>query len=107
MFKDQEDRLYGVQLLRESILHGTEYRERISRHAKNWESERVANIDMIIMQQAIAEVMAFPSIPLSVTMNEYIDMAKYYSTPKSGLFINGILDSVIDELKNEKILFKA
>jgi N utilization substance protein B len=107
MFKDQEDRMFGVQLLREAILHGSEYRERISNHAKNWETERVANIDMIIMQLALAEVMSFPSIPLSVTMNEYIDMAKYYSTPKSGIFINGILDSVIEELKNEKLLFKA
>jgi N utilization substance protein B len=107
MFKDREDRIFGIQLLRETTLHGSEYRERISRLAKNWESERVANIDMIIMQLAIAEVMAFPSIPLNVSMNEYIDMAKYYSTPKSGIFINGILDSVIDELKKEKLLFKA
>ncbi|GHT28002.1 N utilization substance protein B [Bacteroidia bacterium] len=107
MFKDQEDRMFGIQLLREAILRGSEYRERVSHHAKNWETERVANIDMIIMQLAIAEVMTFPTIPLNVTLNEYIDMAKYYSTPKSGIFINGILDSVIDELKNEKILFKA
>jgi N utilization substance protein B len=107
MFKDQEDRMFGVQLLREAILRGSEYRERVSHHSKNWETERVANIDMIIMQLAIAEVMTFPSIPLNVTLNEYIDMAKYYSTPKSSIFINGILDSVIAELKNEKIVFKA
>jgi N utilization substance protein B len=107
MFKDQDDRLFAVQLFREAILHGAEYRERISRHARNWETERVANIDMFIMQIAIAEVMAFPSIPVSVSLNEYIDMAKYYSTPKSGTFINGILDSVVEELKKEKGLFKA
>jgi N utilization substance protein B len=106
MFKDQEDRLFAVQLFRQTLLHGSDYRARISRHAKNWETERVAPIDLIIMELAIAEVIAFPSIPISVRLNEYIDMARYYSTPKSGTFINGILDSVVEELKKEKVLFK-
>lgn len=106
MFKDQEDRLFAIKLFREAILHGDDYRVRISRHMKNWETERIANMDLIIMQLAIAEIVTFPSIPVSVSLNEYIDTAKYYSTPKSGTFINGILDSVVDELKKEKVLFK-
>jgi N utilization substance protein B len=106
MFNDEEARMFSVRLLRETLLHGPEIRERISRRVQNWETERVANIDLIIMQIAIAEMMSFPSIPVSVTLNEYIDMAKYYSTPKSGIFINGILDAIVDELKKEGILFK-
>jgi N utilization substance protein B len=106
MFKDEEDRLFAVKLFRESLLHGVEIRERISRHMRNWETERVANIDMVIMQVAVAEILTFPSIPVRVSLNEYIDTAKYYSTPKSGVFINGILDAVVDELKKENRLFK-
>jgi N utilization substance protein B len=73
---------------------------------KNWESERVANMDLVIMQVALAEIMNFPTIPVNVTLNEYIDAAKYYSTPKSGIFINGVLDSIIEELKKDKLLLK-
>lgn len=107
MFKDDEDREYALQLFRQTLLHGEEYRERIDRHTKNWESERVANMDLIIMQMAMAELLNFPNIPINVTLNEYIEAAKFYSTPKSGTFINGILDAVVHELKAEKRLFKA
>lgn len=106
MFKDDEDRDFAINLFRQTLLKGDEYRERINRHMKNWETERIAQMDLIIMQIALAEIMNFPSIPTSVTLNEYIDAAKYYSTPKSGLFINGILDSIVNELKKEKLLFK-
>jgi N utilization substance protein B len=104
MFKDEEDRLFAIKLFRESLLHGPEYRERINRHMKNWETERLASIDLVIMQVAMAEILTFPSIPIRVSLNEYIDAAKYYSTPKSGIFINGILDSIVHELKKEKVL---
>jgi len=106
MFKDLEDQAFAVKLFRQTLLKGSEYRERINKHMKNWETERIANIDLIIMQIALAEIMNFPSIPINVTLNEYIDMAKYYSTPKSGTFINGILDSIVNELKKEKLLLK-
>lgn len=106
MFKDAEDRTFAVKLFRESLLHGSDYRERISKHMKNWETERIASMDMLIMQIALAEILSFPSIPINVSLNEYIDTAKYYSTPKSGTFINGVLDSVVTELKAEKLLFK-
>ncbi|MDH6358977.1 transcription antitermination factor NusB [Parabacteroides sp. PF5-9] len=106
MFKDLEDREFAIKLFRQTLLNGDEYRQRIDKHMKNWETERVANMDLIIMQVALAEILTFPSIPISVTLNEYIDAAKYYSTPKSGLFINGVLDSIVNELKKEKLLFK-
>ena len=107
MFKDEEDRDFAIQLFRKTLLYGEEYRERIDRHLRNWESERVANMDLYIMQMALAELLHFPNIPVNVTLNEYIDAAKAYSTPKSGTFINGILDSIVQELAQEKLLFKA
>jgi N utilization substance protein B len=106
MFKNEEDHEFGILLFRQSILHGDAYRERIVRHLKNWEADRIANMDMYIMQVALTEILHFPKIPLSVTLNEYIEAAKYYSTPKSGTFVNGMLESVVQELKNEKLLWK-
>ena len=107
MFKDAEDRDYAVRLLRFTMLRGNEYLTRIDPHIKNWEADRVANMDRLIMQMAVAELMNFPGIPVNVTLNEYIDAAKYYSTPKSGNFINGILDAVVQELKEENKLIKV
>lgn len=104
MFNSNDDYDYVIKLFRQTILHGDEYRERINNNTKNWESERVANMDLIIMQVALAEILNFPEIPVSVTLNEYIDAAKYYSTPKSGVFINGILDSIVGELRDEKVI---
>ena len=106
MFNSNDDYDYVVKLFRHALLNGDKYRELINKHMKNWESERVANMDMVIMQVALAEIMNFPTIPVSVTLNEYIDAAKYYSTPKSGTFINGVLDSIVEELKAEKLLMK-
>lgn len=106
MFKDLEDQSFAIKLFRQSLLKGAEFRERINKHMENWETERIANMDLIIMQVALAEIITFPSIPTNVSLNEYIDIAKYYSTPKSGVFINGILDSIVSELKKEKALLK-
>lgn len=106
MFKSLEDKAFAINLLRQSLLKGESFRERIDKHMKNWEMERVAHMDLVIMQVAIAELMSFPTIPINVTLNEYINAAKYYSTPKSGTFINGVLDSIANELKKEKLLFK-
>lgn len=106
MFKDEDDSLFAVKLLRESMFNAKEYRELIGKYAKNWESERIAFMDLIIMQIAIAEIMTFPSIPVSVTLNEYINIAKSYSTAKSPSFINGILDAVVAELKEAKKIIK-
>jgi len=107
MFINNDDYDFVIQLFRQTLLHGEEYREVINRHSKNWDMERVAPMDLMIMQVALAEIMNFPTIPLSVTLNEYIDAAKYYSTPKSSTFINGVLDSIIAELKAENRLLKV
>jgi len=106
MYKDDEDAAFVIQLFRKTIQHEDEYRERIKQHTKNWKSERVANMDMVIMQVALSEIINFPKIPIKVTLNEYIDAAKYYSTPKSSVFINGVLDSIVKELKKENFLLK-
>lgn len=106
MFKDDTDREFAVKLLRESLLNEKEYKELIDKYTNNWESERIALMDMVIMQIALAEILNFPSIPVSVTLNEYIDIAKSYSTAKSASFINGILDAIVKELKEEKKIIK-
>ena len=106
MFRDDEDYQYAIHLLHRTLLEKDENSERINKQIKNWELERIALIDLYIMQIAITELKNFPSIPVNVTLNEYIDLARYYSTPKSAHFINGILDAIVNELKSEKILFK-
>lgn len=105
MFKDNSDQQFALKLLRETFFNSGEYLEMIGKYTKNWESERIANMDMVIMQIAIAEVLNFASIPTNVTLNEYINIAKAYSTAKSASFINGILDAIIKDLKaNNKIV---
>lgn len=106
MFRDQDDKVFAIQLLRQTLLKSELFRKKIKEHLKNWEAERIANIDLLIMQIALAEIMTFPTIPTTVSLNEYINIAKIYSTPKSASFINGILDSIVNELKKEKILLK-
>ena len=106
MFKDDGDYQYAIHLLHRALLEKEENSERINRQIKNWELDRIALIDLYIMQIAITELKNFPSIPVNVTLNEYIDLARYYSTPKSAHFINGILDAIVNELKNENLLFK-
>jgi len=106
MFKDTEDRDFAIQLLHRSLLEGAENSRRITNQTKNWDIERLAIMDLYILQIALTELLNFPTIPISVTLNEYIDLARYYSTPKSPVFINGILDSIVKELKNENLLFK-
>lgn len=105
-FKDDEDYEFAIKLLRESLLNASEYNEYVSKYAKNWESERIALMDQIIMQISIAEILNFPNIPISVTLNEYINIAKSYSTNKSAQFINGILDAIISDLKKDNIIVK-
>ena len=90
-FKDDEDQDFARRLFRRAILNSDYYRHLISENTKNWDLDRVAFMDVIIMQIALAEVLSFPNIPVSVSLNEYVEIAKLYSTPKSGGFINGTL----------------
>jgi len=106
LFKDMEDKNFAIQLLHHTILEEKENSRRITNQISNWDIDRLALIDLYILQMALAELQNFPSIPISVTLNEYIELARYYSTPKSPVFINGILDAIVKELKNENLLFK-
>lgn len=106
MFKSEEDREYAVRLLRETLLNEKEYRSLIERHSEKWDFDRIAFMDMIIMQVAIAEIVNFESIPTTVSLNEYIEIAKVYSTQKSGLFVNGVLDAAVSQLRKENKIFK-
>jgi len=107
MFKDEEDKNFAIQLLRHSIFEEKENSRRIKNQINNWDIERLALMDFCVLQIALAELCHFPSIPISVTLNEYIDLARYYSTPKSPVFINGILDAIVKELKSENLLLKS
>ena len=103
-FKDDEDQDFARRLFRRSILNAEYYRHLISENTRNWDLDRVALMDIIIMQIALAEILSFPNIPISVTFNEYVEIAKLYSTPKSGSFINGTLDGIVKALKEENKL---
>ena len=105
-FKDDEDQDFARRLFRRSILNAEYYRHLISENTRNWDLDRVALMDIIIMQIALAEILSFPNIPISVTFNEYVEIAKLYSTPKSGSFINGTLDGIVNALKKENKLTK-
>jgi N utilization substance protein B len=101
---DNEDREFLVQLFRKTIVKDEEYTALIENKVKNWEMDRIAVMDILLIKMAIVELLEFPSIPIKVTLNEYIELAKMFSTPKSKIFINGILDKMIVELKaNKKI----
>lgn len=107
-YKDEEDAAFGGELFVDTVDHFDEYRALIDRFIdrEQWDSERLAFMDVVIMAAAISELLNYPAIPIAVTLNEYIEIANYYSTPKSGQFINGILYSVINYLKNEGRLSK-
>ncbi len=99
MYKDQEDKDFTKELIRKSIINHDELRELIKEHSRNWDVERIAFMDILIMQLAITEFLYFPTIPTKVSLNEYIELSKFYSTEKSRNFINGILDKTLKDLK--------
>lgn len=107
LFKNEDDKEFAKNLFRNTVLHHQEYIKLIEKHTKNWDIERIAFMDILFMQQAIAEVITFPSIPVKVTLNEYIEIIKYYSTLKSSTFINGILDNIVQTLKKEGKIAKT
>ena len=105
-FKDEDDKEFARRLFRRAILNADYYRHLISQNSRNWDLNRVAVMDVIIMQIALAEILSFPNIPVNVSLNEYVEIAKLYSTPKSGAFINGTLDGIVKQLKQESKLTK-
>ncbi len=107
-FKDKEDERFGEHLFTDTVDNFESYRAYIDKfiNANSWDPERLAFMDVIIMSAAISELINFPAIPVPVTLNEYIEIANYYSTPRSGQFINGILFSVINHLREEGAIQK-
>jgi len=103
----EEDQLFVDTLYRQTLANEAEYDQLLSEQLVNWDVERVAQLDKIILTLALAELLHFPNIPVTVTINEYIDLAKNYSTPKSGKFINGVLDSLSEKLKASGKLRKS
>jgi len=104
LFKNEEDEEFVKILFRKTILHSKKCSELIDENTTNWEVERIALMDILVMQLAITEILEFPEIPVKVTLNEYIEIAKYYCTSKSSTFVNGILDNIVKEIR-EKGLF--
>jgi len=105
-FKDDEDEDFVKRLCRKTLVNKEDHMGLIKQFSKNWDFDRIAYLDIILMQVAIAEIVEFKNIPVNVSLNEYIEIAKFYSTSKSGMFINGILDKITDHLLAEKIINK-
>ncbi len=97
LYKDIDDKQFAIDLFRKTLLNKTAINKEIDGKTQNWDSDRIANIDYSLLQMAICELKNFPSIPVKVTINEYLEIAKEYSTPKSSIFINGILDKLVKE----------
>jgi len=106
VYKNKEDRDYALELMQKVILNDEELTELIDEKTPNWDKERIADLDMIILKMGISEFLYFPSIPIRATINEYLEVSKEYSTPKSSLFINGILDKIVKEFSTSKKLNK-
>jgi N utilization substance protein B len=106
LFKDKEDEAFGFKLMKATRDNFEVYNAEIISKTKNWDKDRIAKIDFVLLQMAICEFQEFPSIPTKVTINEYIELAKEYSTPKSNVFINGVLDKIVKDYRNQKTLNK-
>ncbi len=105
-FKDEEDRDFVQRLCRKTLVNHKDNMELIKKFTKNWDFDRVAFLDVVLMEVALTEIVEFKNIPINVSLNEYIEIAKYYSTNKSGVFINGVLDKITEHLIAEKVINK-
>lgn len=107
LYKDLEDKDFVKDLFRKTVLNEIELAKEFIDKTPNWDTERIAEIDAIILKMAICEFLKFPSIPVKVTINEYLEIAKEYSTPKSSIFINGILDNLVKDYQTNNKLIKT
>jgi len=107
LYKDEEDKEFVSLLFRKTVLNEVTLAKEYIDKTPNWDADRIAEIDTIILKMAICEFLKFPSIPVKVTINEYLEIAKEYSTPKSSIFINGILDNLVKEFENENKIKKT
>jgi N utilization substance protein B len=106
LYKNEEDAEYVKILFRKTILHDKKTSDFIDKNTTNWEVDRIALVDILVMQMAITEILEFSEIPVKVTLNEYIEIAKYYCTSKSSTFVNGILDNIVKEMRDTGIFNK-
>ena len=106
LYKNDEDREYALQLFRKVILNEDKLNAHIEGKTPNWDQDRIADVDLIILKMGIAEFLYFPSIPVRATINEYLEVSKEYSTPKSSIFVNGILDKIVKEFSENGKLNK-
>ncbi len=104
LYKDPSDREFARELFKRTIINHLEFNGIISAKTKNWDAERIALMDMIIMEMALTEILKFQDIPVKVSLNEYIELSKMYSTPKSKIFVNGILDKLVEDFIEQKII---
>ena len=108
LYKDEkDDKAFVRELFSKSILNNDEYEKAIAEKTRNWDLERIALVDIIILKMALAELTSFPGIPVKVTINEYIDISKEYSTPKSKQFVNGVIDKLAQEFKEQGKIVKT
>ena len=105
-FRDSSEEEFACQLLRRTLGNSDYYHSLIAESTRNWDVERLALMDRIIMQIALAEIISFPGIPVSVSLNEYVEIAKMYSTPNSGKYVNATLDHIVKKLESENKLIK-
>ena len=102
LYKDEEDdKEFARQLFKQTIINNTEFENAISERTKNWEVDRIALMDILILKMALTELVTFPNIPVKVSINEFIDISKDYSTPKSKQFVNGVLDKLAADFKEQ------
>ncbi|MFD0989521.1 transcription antitermination factor NusB [Mariniflexile jejuense] len=106
LYKDLDDKQYAIDLFKKTLLNRTALNKEVENKTQNWDADRIANVDYVLLQMAICELKSFPSIPVKVTLNEYLEIAKEYSTPKSSIFINGILDKLVKEYEDAGTLKK-
>lgn len=107
LFKNEDDRDFALELLKKTLLNEEEFSKDVVANTQNWDKDRIANLDYIMLIMACAEFTRFPSIPVKVTINEYLEISKDYSTPKSSTFINGLLDKIVRQYKTENRINKV
>ena len=106
LFKDKSDKDFAIELLRKAVLNDEAFHKYLVEKTPKWDADRIAELDAIMIKMGIAEFLKFPSIPVKVTLNEYVEIAKEYSTPKSSVFVNGILDTLSKDFQQEGKLKK-
>ena len=107
LFKSEDDKVFGPELLSKTVGNDEFLTEEITKNTPNWDKERIADVDMVLIKMALCEFLKFPSIPVKATINEYLEIAKEYSTPKSSIFINGVLDKLVKEYSKNNTLKKT